>query len=62
MPASADHDCEICFAISHHGAVPVDVSAANPPEHARLRQTRLAAFETSPAPYILFQPRAPPLA
>jgi hypothetical protein len=62
MPGLADHDCEICFAISHHGAVPVNFLVAKPPEHAPLRRSRLAAVETSPAPYILFQSRAPPLA
>src|SRR5690348_11802071 len=41
MPALADHDCEICFALSHHGAVPVDVLVANSPEHAPLRRSRL---------------------
>jgi hypothetical protein len=60
-PALADHDCDICFALSHHGAVPVDVLVANPPEPAPLRRSRLAAVETSPVPYILFQSRAPPL-
>jgi hypothetical protein len=62
MPALADHDCEICFALSHHGAVPVDVVAANPPEHAPLQQSRWGAVDTSPARFILFQSRAPPLA
>jgi hypothetical protein len=62
VPALADHDCDICFALSHHGAVPVDILVANPPEPAPLRRSRLAAVETSPAPYILFQSRAPPLA
>jgi hypothetical protein len=62
MPALADHDCEICFALSHHGAVPVDLFVANRPVHAPLRQSRLAAVDTSPAPYILFRSRAPPLA
>jgi hypothetical protein len=62
MPALADHDCEICFALSHHGAAPVDLFVANPPVHAPLRQSGLAAVDTSPAPYVLFQSRAPPLA
>jgi hypothetical protein len=62
MPALADHDCEICFALSHHGAVPVDLFVANPPVHAPLGRSRLAAVDASPAPYILFQSRAPPLA
>jgi hypothetical protein len=62
MPALADQDCDICFALSHHGAVPADILVANPPEHAPLPRSRLAAVEASPAPYILFQSRAPPLA
>jgi hypothetical protein len=62
MPAVADHDCEICFALSHHGTVPVDLFAANPPEHALLRRSRLAAVDASSAPYVLFRSRAPPLA
>jgi hypothetical protein len=62
MPALADHDCEICFALSHHGAVPVDLFLANRPLHAPLPRSRLAAVDASPAPYILFRSRAPPLA
>jgi hypothetical protein len=62
MPALADHDCEICFALSHHGAVPVDLFLANPLAHAPQCRNRLAAVDTSPTPYILFQSRAPPLA
>ena len=62
MPALADHDCEICFALSHHGAVPVDLFLANRPLHAPLPRSRLVAVDTSPTPYILFRSRAPPLA
>jgi hypothetical protein len=62
MPASADHDCDICFALSHHGAVPVNVLVAKPSEPVPLHRSRLAAVETSSALYILFQSRAPPLA
>jgi hypothetical protein len=62
MPALADHDCEICFALSHPGAVPVDLFLANRPLHAPLPRSRLAAVDASPAPYILFRSRAPPLA
>jgi hypothetical protein len=62
MPALADHDCEICFALSHHGAVPVDLFVANRPVHAPLPRSRLAAVDTSPAPYILFRSSAPPKA
>jgi hypothetical protein len=62
MPALADHDCEICFALSHHGAVPVDLFVATPPVHAPLHRSLLAAVDTSAAHYILFRSRAPPLA
>jgi hypothetical protein len=60
MPASADHDCEICFTLSHHGAVPVDFFAAKPPEETPLHQTRIAAVDATLAPYLLFRSRAPP--
>src|SRR5690349_1785625 len=43
IPVLADHDCEICFAVSHHGAVPVDFCAAQQPENALPPQTRIAA-------------------
>jgi len=61
-PASADHDCEICFAISHHGTVPVDIYAAKPPENAPLPQTQMATVEAPLTPYSLFRSRAPPAA
>lgn len=62
VPALADHDCEICFAVSHHGAVPVDIYAAKPPENAPLPQTRMATVEAPLTPYSLFRSRAPPAA
>jgi hypothetical protein len=62
MPASADRDCEICFALSHHGAVPVDFCAEKLPENAPLPQTLIAAVEVPPTPYSLFRSRAPPVA
>jgi hypothetical protein len=62
MPALADDDCEICFAVSHHGAVPVDFYAAKLPENSPLPQTRIAAVEVPPTPYSLFRSRAPPAA
>ena len=60
-PALADHDCEICFTISHHGAVPVDFFVGKPPEDAP-PETRIAAVDTSPTAYLLFRARAPPSA
>src|SRR3954447_20703740 len=34
IPPLADHDCEICFALSHPGAVPFDLFLATRPLHA----------------------------
>lgn len=60
MPLLADHDCQICFTLSHHGAVPVDFFAAKLSEEAPLHQTRIAAVVAPLAPYLLFRSRAPP--
>jgi hypothetical protein len=62
IPALDDHDCQICSTLSHHGAVPVNFFAPSPREQAPMRHTRLAALDTALAPYLLFQPRAPPAA
>jgi hypothetical protein len=62
MPALADHDCDICFAVSHHGAVPIAFRAAEQPENGPPRQTRIAAVEVPLTPYSLFRSRAPPTA
>jgi len=59
-PVLTDDDCQICFALSHHSAAPVDFVAA--PVSAPV-PLRLAAVETVWAPlpsYILFRSRAPP--
>ena len=61
-PGLTDDDCQICFALSHHSAAPVDfvtplVSAPVPP--------RLGVVEAVSAPlpsYTLFYSRAPPRA
>jgi hypothetical protein len=61
-PVQADDNCQICFALSHHGAAPVALLAA--PVSAPV-PLRLAAVETVWAPlpsYILFRSRAPPRA
>ena len=62
LPALADHDCQICLALSHHGAVPIDFFTARPPEEVPLHQTRMAAVDSPLAPYLLFRSRAPPRA
>jgi hypothetical protein len=62
MPAADDHDCQICFALGHHGAVPVDFFAPSPPDQARLHQPRLMAVDAPLARYFFFRSRAPPVA
>jgi hypothetical protein len=60
VPAWADDNCQFCFAISHHGAAPVDFFAPAPPGHS-LAQGAQATPVTRPlAPYLLFRSRAPP--
>ena len=61
-PVLADDDCQICFALAHHSATPVDFVAAPESEPAPLH---LAAVETIWAAlpsYVLFRSRAPPRA
>jgi len=60
IPASDEHDCQICFTLNHHGAVPVDFFVAKPPQQAPLRQVWIAAVDTPLAAYLLFRSRAPP--
>jgi hypothetical protein len=59
---AADHDCEICFALAHYGAVAVDLFAAAPPEQTPLPQIRVATAVVSLTAYFLFRSRAPPRA
>jgi len=62
LPGCDDHDCQICFTLGHHGAVPVDFFAADPPEQTLLHETCVATVDTPLAPYLLFRSRAPPVA
>jgi hypothetical protein len=62
-PAAEDHDCQICFTLSHHhGAVPVDFFAPSEPEPAPLHLSGRAVLDAPLAPYFFFQSRAPPVA
>jgi hypothetical protein len=61
-PGAAERDCQICFALGHHGAAPVDVAAALPSAHAALSLRELKAVVTPVASYLLFRSRAPPRA
>jgi len=62
MPAPAEDTCQICFALSHHGAVPVDLFAAAPPDHFPLLTARATAVTAPLASFLLFRSRAPPRA
>ena len=59
-PVLTDDDCQICFALSHQAASPVDFVAASVSGPVPLH---LPAIETVWAPlpsYVLFRSRAPP--
>jgi hypothetical protein len=61
-PVLVDDDCQICFALSHHSATPVDFVAPLTPGPVPVH---LAAIETVWVPfrsYVLFRSRAPPRA
>jgi hypothetical protein len=60
LPASADENCQICFALSHQGAVPVDFFAPSPPDHPPAPPASAAAVTVPLASYLLFRSRAPP--
>jgi hypothetical protein len=61
-PVLADGDCQICFALSHHGAAPVDFVAPPPPIHASVALTAVEAVLAPVAAFLLFRSRAPPRA
>jgi|SRR5690242_7271881 hypothetical protein len=61
-PAADDRDCQICFTLCHHGAVPVDFFAPSAPVLPSLHQIRPATLDAPLAPYFAFQSRAPPAA
>jgi hypothetical protein len=59
-PGRAGDDCQICFALAHHSAVPVVFVAASPPTHTALRTSASGAVGAPGAPFLLFRSRAPP--
>lgn len=59
-PATAHRDCQICFVLGHHGAVPVDLFAAASAEPAPLRRSPAPEPMAASAAYTLFRSRAPP--
>ena len=59
-PVLTDDDCQICFALSHHGAATVDFVAAPPPGRTSSSPAAVEAVFAPGAPYLLFRSRAPP--
>jgi hypothetical protein len=59
---AADDECQICFALGHHGAAPVDLFTATPPDYLPAEPPRAAAVASPLASYFLFRSRAPPRA
>jgi len=57
---AADDDCQICFALGHHTAAPVDFFAAPPADHRPLPLLSAAAVTRPKPSYLLFRSRAPP--
>ena len=62
VPLFADRDCQICFSLGHHRAVPVEFFAAARREEQPLERLCVSVVAVSRLPYLLFQPRAPPQA
>jgi hypothetical protein len=61
-PLSAEHECRICSANAHHGTLPADVFATALPEGEPVKRLRAGSISAALLSYLLFQPRAPPLA
>jgi len=61
VPLSAD-DCEICFALGHHTAAPVDFFAPPLDDHEPVPLLSAAAIPRPLPSYLLFRSRAPPRA
>src|SRR5262245_15153512 len=52
-PAAVDNNCQICFALHHHSAIPVDFIAPPLPPHTALCTSALAAVVAPGALYLL---------
>ena len=62
VPGLVDDDCQICFALSHHSAAPVDFAAAPMPGLVPLHAPAIETVWAPTPPYLLFRSRAPPRA
>jgi hypothetical protein len=62
VPVSDDDDCQICFALSHHSAAPIDFIPPSPPGEASSPATRVKTNLAPGERYLHFRSRAPPRA
>jgi hypothetical protein len=62
IPAAADNDCQICFALGHQSAASIGFAAVPPPIGAALPPTAVGTVVAPGAPYLHFRSRAPPRA
>ena len=56
----ADDNCQICFALSHHSATPIDFIVPPQPHEAASSTTRVEEHLLSLGRYLHFRSRAPP--
>jgi hypothetical protein len=61
-PVLADDDCQICSALSHHSAAPVDFVVPPAPVRGSSPLTAVEAVIAPVAAFLLFRSRAPPRA
>jgi hypothetical protein len=61
-PGLTDDDCQICFALSHHAATPVDFVAAPVSGPVPRHLPAIEAVWVPVRSYVLFRSRAPPRA
>jgi len=60
VPVLDDDDCQICFALSHHSAAPIDFILPPPPCESSSPAPRAEENLASVARYLHFRSRAPP--
>ena len=60
VPVLDDEDCQICFALSHHSAAPIDFAPPLPPGEASSPVIRIEANLVPVPRFLHFRSRAPP--
>jgi hypothetical protein len=61
-PVLTDDDCQICFALNHHSAVPIGFVGAQAPRPVPLHPQTIDTVWAALPFYVLFRSRAPPRA